>query len=419
MPPSTHAPTPVIVPFWKRIPAMLRYPLRSAPLMTLLVYAVIATLVSYLVFGGIVRLFVLAFFYAYAFECLLASANGEEEAPDSGMKFDSSIGIDQIKMQVLFALLLALAYVEGGWVAVYIGLGLVALAQPGANMSLATDRYLLHAINPLTWLTVMSRIPGPYLFAAVLFFVCQVAREPAIAWLSRWSPDVLAEMLVQAVMNYAVLVIFHLLGWLIWQYQVEFSYTPERKVVLKPTQSDPDQPLLDQLDRMLRAGQRVQAADFLWGQIQRNGARPALHERYRSLLRELDDRAQLQVHGRMYLSVLLAQDREKPALALLRECLETDPAFLPTQAEEAGRLARRAVLAGHYELAVDLLSRAIRNWPKSKENPGFMLFCASVLSDKLARHAQAREQLWQIRRRYRDHPIQPQVDQLMERLGPE
>ena len=47
-----------------------------------------------------------------------------------------------------------------------------------------------------------------------------------------------------------------------------------------------------------------------------------------------------------------------------------------------------------------------------------MLFSASVLSDKLARHAKAREQLWEIRRHYPQHPILPQVDQLMERLGP-
>lgn len=411
------AATPVIVPFWERLPAIARYPLRSSPLLTLLMYAVLSVLLSKLMFGGILRLLVLVAFFKYAFECLRASANGEEEAPDFGMKVSDEVGVAQIQMQIIIVLLLLLGYWAGGWTGVYIVLGVVAIAQPGANMSLAIDLNLWHAINPLTWLSILARIPGPYLAVAALIFMFQISQDTVTTWLAGYMPRFPAEILIQAGVNYGVLASFHLMGWLIWQYQDQLGYEPEVKVVLKSYKDDPDQPLIDEAEALCREGRLVDARDLLIREIRTRGATPAVHERYRKLLRALDDQPGLQQHGRMFISVLLAQDKDKQALELLRECQLHDAEYLPANPEEAGRLARKASLFGHHDLALRLLSGHARTWPKNKEIPANLLFAARVMSEKLGQDQRAVALLTNLKSKFPEHPLISEVDQLLTAMG--
>lgn len=417
VPIATPLPPPVIVPFWERLPAISRYPLASSPLLTLIMYAVLAVLLSKLMFGGIFRLLVMVAFFKYAFECLRASANGEEQAPDFGMKVSDHVGLAQMQMQGIFLLLLLLAYWLGGNIALYIVLGVISLAQPGANMSLAIDMNLWHAINPRTWLSVLARIPGPYLGVTLLIFVFQSSQETATGWMAGWMPRFFAEIVIQCGINYTVLATFHLLGWLIWQYQAELGYEPERKIVLKTVKDDPDQALIDRAEALAREGQISEARDYLIAEIRTRGATPAVHERYRKILRALDDRPAMIEHGKQFLSVLLAQEKDKAALDLLRECLTMDAAFMPALPEDASRLARKAANSGQTELALRLLGGFHKHWPKSKEIPANLLFAARLLGDKLGQDDKARGLLAMLKQKYPEHPIIAEVDQYLALLG--
>lgn len=418
MPPVAPLPPPVIVPFWERLPAISRYPLASSPLLTLVMYAVLAVLLGYLMGGALLRLLVMVAFFKYAFECLRASANGEETAPDFGMKISDQVGVAHIWMQAIFVLLLVGSYLLGGVTAMFVALALISLAQPGANMSLAIDLNLWHALNPRTWLSILARIPGPYLGVTVLIFVFQSSQQTATSWLAGWMPDFFAQIITQCGMNYTVLATFHLLGWLIWQYQDELGYEPERKVVLKTVRDDPDQPLIDHAESLTRDGRIVEARDYLLAQLRERGATVAVHERYRKVLRALDDRPALAEHGKQLLSVLLAQDKEKPALDLLRECFTLDPAFMPALPEDATRLARRAAASGLTEIALRVLAGFHKQWPRSKEVPANLLFAAQLLGERMGQEQKARGLLEMIRQKYPQHPILSEVDELLARLRP-
>lgn len=416
MAPPHALPPPVIVPFWERLPAISRYPLTSSPLLTLIMYAVLAVLLSKLMFGGILRLLVMVAFFKYAFECLRASANGEDEAPDFGMKVSDHVGVAQIWMQAIFILLLIGGYWAGGYTGLYIVLGVISLAQPGANMSLAIDMNLWHALNPLTWMRVLARIPGPYIGVTLLIFVFQSSQETLTTWVAGAMPRFIAEILIQISVNYTILATFHLMGWLIWQYQEELGYEPERKIVLKSMRDDPDQALIDRAEALTSDGRLTEARDFLAGEIRSRGATPAVHDRYRKLLKALNELPALLEHGRTYISVLLAQDKDKPALELLRECQGLDPGFMPGQPEDVGRLARQAVRLGHTELALRVLAAFPKLWPKSKDIAPNLYYAAQLMTEKLGQDEKAKGLLVAIRQKFPDHPVIADVDALLTTL---
>lgn len=410
-------PPPVIVPFWERLPEISRYPLRSGPLTTLLIYAVLAVLLSKLMFGGILRLLVMIGFFKYAFECLRASANGEEEAPEFGMKLDDSVGVDQLKLQSLCGLLLLLAIWQGGFAAGIAVLAILSIAQPGANMSLAIDQNFWHAINPLTWLAILGRIPGPYLAVTGLIFVFSASQETATGWLAELMPGFIAEIIVQCGVCYTMLATFHLMGWVIWQYQEVLGYEPERRLVLKSVRDDPDQALIDQSEVFARDGRLEEARDYLADAIRRQGGTSGVHERFRKLLIALGDVAGLAAHGQQYISVLLAQDKDKQALDLLRECQSGNPRFQPAQPEESSRLARKAAALGLNDVALRLLAGFHQQWPKSKEVPGNLLFAARLLSEKLGQDDKAIAVLGMLKQKFPEHPLMAEADQLLATIG--
>jgi hypothetical protein len=418
VPANPPPPPPIIVPFWERLPQISRYPLRVSPMTTLLVYGILAVLLSYLMFGFFLRLLVMIGFYKYAFECLRASANGEEEAPEFGMKLDDRVGLDQLKLQVICLLLLVLAFWAGGYWLMLMMLGVVSLAQPGANMSLAIDQNLWHAINPATWLAIMARIPGPYIAVTSLIFVFSASQETATGWFSSFLPGFLAEIVVQCGVFYTMLSTFHLMGWLIWQYQEDLGYEPEIKLVLKNVRDDPDQALIDESERLARDGRIEEARDFLGDAIRRSGATPAVHQRFRKLLEAMGDAAGLENHGRQFISVLLAQDQEQPALELLKECQAANPRFQPAQPEESSRMARKAAALGMNEVALKLLAGFHQQWPKNKEVPANLLFAAKLLSGKLRQDDKARAVLGMLKTRFPDHPLAAEADQFLATLAP-
>ena len=74
----------------------------------------------------------------------------------------------------------------------------------------------------------------------------------------------------------------------------------------------------------------------------------------------------VQEHARQFLHQLMMEKQDRKAIALLREGLDADPAFVPLLPEHGARLAEQARMGGQAQLAVDALThcstriRAIR-----------------------------------------------------------
>ena len=156
------------------------------------------------------------------------------------------------------------------------------------------------------------------------------------------------------------------------------------------------------------------AVEALRAHLRERGGSEKVHLQYRKLLKLRNDTTESLRHGKEYLPVLLALDKEKAAVELYRELAELDPAFVPADAESNVRLARRASQLGHAQLALRLVNGFHKRHPRSADIPQMYLMAAQLLSERLGKDAEAKALLSQIRTAYPNHELIPQIDSLMK-----
>ncbi|TLY49248.1 MAG: hypothetical protein E6K53_14270 [Gammaproteobacteria bacterium] len=413
---NTTNPTPKvtedIVPFWNRLREISLYPLRGDALMTIGLLA-LGRLFTLLPLGWLINLAIWVGVYKYAFEVLRNSANGRTEPPVGSLNVDESMGRRAILLQIGFVVLNVLGFLLFGFVGGAIVSVVLAFGLPGAFMSLAMDENVLHALNPATWLQVMARLGWPYFVAAGLCLVINASMANAQALLLPFLPYMVALVVFYFLAHYAVVATFHLMGYLIYQYHDELGYEVEPQPQARRASDDPDQALLDQSAELVRAGKPEDAATLLREHLRERGGSDAVHTQYRKLLRVAGNNEELLRHGREYISALLAQDKDKRALDIVRECGEIDPAFAPAQAGDVTRLAHKAADWGLTQVAIRLLSGFHKRFPKSADIPKNYLLVAKLMHDKLGQDREAQALLQQLKGAYPQHELMPQIEERM------
>lgn len=402
-----------IVPFWQRLREITLYPTQPAALITIGVLALARLLGLFPMVGWILDLLVTVALYRFAFEVLRATANGRMDPPEGMAEVDESVGWMGIWLQVIFIVIGVLLIFTLGW----IGIGLCVVMMfgyPGAVMSLAIDQNLGHALSPGTWFDIMSRLGWPYFVAFGLILVIFISAGNAQAWLSNLLPLLIGLPVFHFISGYALVATFHLMGYLIWQYHDELGYEPDAPLKLARAQEDPDQFILDESGQMVRDGEIDMAAEALRSHLRERGGTEKVHLQYRKLLKLRNDTTESLRHGKEYLPILLAQDKEKAAVELYREIAELDPAFVPADAESNVRLAKRAAQLGHAQVALRLVNGFHKRHPKSADIPQMYLTAAQLLSERLGKDAEAKALLTQIRTAYPNHELIPQIDNLMK-----
>ena len=415
-PPSTET---SIVPFWNRLRAISLYPAQMGSLVTIVLLA-LAGMAAYLPFGRILSLLVTVAAYRYAFSCLRATANGYMQPPEVAMA-DGSLGWKQIALMVILVLVAALgAALYGPAVGVAL-LIFVGICLPGATMTLAMEESLLAALDPDKWLSIMRRIGWPYLAVVGLCLVVSMSQGYASAFAARFLPGPVAVITVGFVSNYALVLTFHLMGYLLYQYHEAIGFVPDAphlsRRLAKP---DPDQDVLDEAAQHVRDGKPEVATQLLRGHIRARGGTPAVHTHYRKLLRVAGDNAELLRHGRESLPVLLAQERKSQALDLLRECQALDPAFMPDDAGDVTQLAQAAAKLGQPQVALRLLAGFHKRFPKSRDTPQNYLLAATLLHERMGQDEQARTLLEFLKKTYPADPLAPEVQgrlDMIERIS--
>jgi hypothetical protein len=408
-----------IVPFWERLREITRYPAHMGSMITIILLA-LGNLLIFLPFGRILMLFVTVAMYRYAFECLRATANGYMQPPETMQSEDASLGWKQIALMVILLIGAAICVGLLGPKSAAIVLIVLGLALPGATMTLAMEESLLAALNPAKWFAIMARIGWPYLAVVALCLVIFASQSYAAGLAARVLPLFLALIAVGIIFNYALVMTFHLMGYLIYQFHDAVGFVPEApRTALPAARPDPDQQLLDQATAMVREGKPEAATEMLRGHLRARGGTPAVHMQYRKLLTLAGDKAELLRHGHEYLAILLAQDKDRLALDLLRDCQSLDSAFAPADAEAVTRLAQLAAQGGQAQVALHLLAGFHKRFPKSRDIAQNYLLAATLLHERMNQDAKARELLLFLKQACPHDALMPDIDKrlaLIERM---
>jgi hypothetical protein len=385
----------MITPFWLRLREITTYPMRGASKYALLGLTLLSPL-AMLPMSWFFRALLLVGTYTYAVSILRHTANGYLEAPEINADGDGT-GRMQIVLQFVFAaLLIGSLMLFGPWVMLAVGV-VLAFAMPGATISLAMDENFWHAINPATWFAIAARLGWPYLAMLALCVVIMFSQGNAQALIALVLPAPLAFIAGTFVSTYAVFATFHLMGYVIYQYHEELGHEVTRPQKLHDHSADPDQGLLDEVAQMVLDGDTDGAEARLANQLRVRGGTAKVHAQYRKLLRLRNDSAGLTRHGNEYLAILLAQDKEKEALELVRDCVAIDAGYRPAHPDAVKHLARRAAETAQVKLAVQLLTGFDQRHPGHPDIAVNALDAAKLLAEKLGDDRTARELLAGVR----------------------
>jgi hypothetical protein len=377
MTPSTQ-----IVPFWHRLRAISTYPTRGGALWTLIALTLASAVLYLLPFGFVVRLMLSAAAYAYAVLILRNTANGRFDAPEVNMDGEGA-GYSQIALQFVFIVLMFLGFLLFGVFLGSIVAIALALAMPGATISLAMDDNFGNALNPAQWWAIASRLGWPYLALAGLSAVIVISQANAQAMLEMVLGGFLAHVASYFVSTYAVFATFHLMGYVIYQYHEELGHEiAQPAIALRDRNADPDQDLLDEAAQLVLDGDSTGAEQLLARRLAARGGTAAVHTQYRKLLRLRNDAVESSRHGREYLNILMQQGQQKQALDLVKDCLALDPDFEPLQPEHILPLARRAAEIQQTQVAVQLTEAFAEYHPGHPDVAANAMIAAKLLAEK-------------------------------------
>ncbi|MBS0462069.1 MAG: hypothetical protein JSS41_06310 [Proteobacteria bacterium] len=402
-----------IVPFWNRLPKVMGYPLAGASMVSIVLLGA-AQVLRMLPLGWILALLATIAMYRYAFACLRSTADGFLQAPEVALGEDRSLGGKFIWLMVILVVVTAIGAAALGQTAGMVLAVFFAVCLPGATMTLALEESLVEALNPMKWLRIIAAIGWSYL---AMIGVCV-----AISMSQGWAQDVVVRFLplpvaligLGIISNYVVVALFHLMGYVLYQYHEELGLMPaavQRQVADAPA-ADPDQDKLDAAAALVREGKLPEAIDVL-GQALRRGSTPAVHAQYRRMLRAANDNEGLLTHGRQYIAVLIDQDDARGAVDLLRQCQALDPAFAPESPAHISKLAHMAAHVGQAQAALQLLDGFAQRFPNSQYVARNGLLAAELLHEKLGRDAQAREVLLDLKASHPNDPLMPEIDTLL------
>ena len=419
MPAQPPASSAAIVPFWNRLRGVMLYPAHAGSLAAIVLFA-LARLLIFVPLGWIFALLSMVAMYRYAFECLRASADGYLEPPGAGLSGDRSLGWKYIWLILILGVVAIIGLVKLGPVVGLILVLFIGLSLPGATMTLAMEESLASALNPLQWITIFMRVGWPYLAVAALCLVITLSEGYATQFVKNLMPPFVAVGLIGIISNYALVMTFHLMGYLLYQYHEELGLAPEApQLVRSATMSHPDQTLLDDAAALVRDGKPDEATDLVRKQVRR-GALPAVHVQFRKLLRLGDNKAELLDHGRDYLMILLGQGNDQSTqerlandrliMDLLRECQALDPAFAPATAGQVAQLAFKAEQLGQQQAALLLLSGFQGRFPKSQYVAQCGLLEATLLHEYKNQDEEALVFLRNLKTTVPGDPLMPEID---------
>jgi len=219
-----------VVPFWRRIDQSFRYPLSKQSLSFIVVVSMAMAAASFLFVPLMIGLYLLTsgVMFKYCFNCLSETAMGNMQAPNVTSAYEGGV---LLVFKILFVLVLLLVAVAtagtllGAGFASFLGF-FVIVSIPAMIILYAMTESLAEALNPLKIIALISSIGMPYGLILALMMV-MLGSVDLLSQIIGYEGSFVSMALQSAISNFYSVVMFHLMGYVIFQYQAKLGYTAE------------------------------------------------------------------------------------------------------------------------------------------------------------------------------------------------
>jgi len=375
------------------------------------------------IFGELLNYILWIVFLKYAFVVMERTSGGRFDEP-GGMQDKEAGDTAQVMRQYgLFAILglvLGLFTYLFGEIGYGVGSLLVDIVLPAGIMIIAVSRSFGQALNPAQILFYIKTIGSPYLALCAFLFSLLTSSEWLKDFLYEHMDSWLALPLLNFVDFYFTLIIYHMMGYAIYQYHealgveaaVDFE---EAEARLSPGKKA--DPVLSRLGTLIANGQQDEAIELLRNELRTRWENNDLHERYQKLLVAAGKKTEALHHAREFIVKLVNEKRLFQALDLSEQCLKADPEFQLQDSYQVQDLANAARMGKRSKLALDLMRRFDRRYPGHPHIPAVYLLSAQILSEHYRMDKEALQILQAIQAKFPDHALAKDARQYQEVLN--
>lgn len=410
------------IPFWNRIGAFFRYPFHTDPLIVITICTLVPLIAPANLIGIVIWLLLALALFKYTYAVINYTAEGHLKPPPVSVAFTGSgfnIVVLQLLVFIVLGALVSAAAVLGGPLLMMLALAFVVLALPASIMVLAMERSVGAAVNPMNLAMLISRIGTPYFliygYLILLTLASGVAQDFALKQFPFWLSQPLSGFLNSTF----TLILFNMLGYLLYQYQEELGFASN-------TQKDNSDVGLRQRDRSarfdadidmnLKDGNYDRVQSMLKDALKQTPNDPLrIGQLYRLLIARNDVTELYRFHPRI-LGWLAGQNNGEGLSFVLDKFEEAEPGFKLEDAELAVRCARCLYHCGQFKQALRVLQDFHKRFPGSEELAPAYLLVAQSLANGLGQWEKATVFLTFIQKRCENHPLHTQVPVFLEQV---
>lgn len=416
---------PTFTPFWRRLPKFFTYPLQVGSMMRMGGSAAVGGIVLFMLpmLGLLFIVLLFLAFLKYAFVVMERTANGRFDEPH-GMgdeKGELSQVFRMIGLLVILGIFVGLLGGLLGQVGEGLGWVLINILPPAGIMIIATNHSLLSALNPARVIDYIRTIGSPYL--ALCFLLLSLTSSSAWMqhFLAKHMDSWMVVPLIFFVQFYFILIMYHMMGYVIYQYHDKLGLHAEVSFDKAEAQLSPNKPAADpimaQLAALMAEGKEQEAASMLREELRTKWERNDLHDRYQKLLVALGRTEPALQHARDFIGKLVMEKRMFQALDLCEWGLKTEPAFELGNPDHVYELAQAAQVGNRHKLALDLMRGFDKRYPGHKHTAHVYLLSAKILAEKYNRYVEAGKILRALQAKFPDHALVAEAKQYQQTLA--
>lgn len=358
-------------------------------------------------------------FSRYAYAALESSAQGMADPPAVTVELvtgSMSLPFKQLLVFLLMGSALVAAKTLLGAAAVALLACLMYLWLPASVMELATSHSLMCAINPLRLTSAIRAIGWPYalLWFFLLLLSCGNTALQSLLW--KGEGTTLVWFGYSLLSMYFMLAMFHLMGYVIFQYHEPLGY-PVEQAFSRPPAEPGARSVMNQVAMLLQEGQTAEAKRVLKQKIAFERGDLGLRRQYHKLLLLSEDRDELARHAQGYLTVLLSARSERAAAEVARDSLNLVPDFRPALPEQVYPLMLQLKEMRESAHAVRLARNFHQRHPAHADLPAIYFLAAKMLCEDLRQDAQALKILDFLLLKFPQHALNSEIRQYQSLLG--
>jgi len=368
-----------IEPFWQNLKAVYLYPISISGITIMTIIALITAMAQNSLIALLLSPLLLLY---YCNLCLEKTAHGKMTPPDFDEFFEinstSFIGIFIVVILItIFVSMLASFF---GEILAGIVLLFFIIAFPASIMTVAIDKNLSNAINPVELISIVKSTGKSYLMMCVFSLIMASSLALTEGMFISESPSFMTFFITSLISCYYTVIIFHIMGYIVYQNRRNLNFSIKDKKSETQIRS-PKKRQQDHIETYIKAGYFAKAGQLSLKSIEEKDA--SLWELKRCFTLMLIRRDEKKVSE--FLNTFFDQLYNKNQLDLMAEsyikATKRLPDYRPKNHTVWLSIGQTLLDIGHYKTSVSLL----KNFHKISKDKSHISQSYDLLSQGLSK----------------------------------